>query len=69
MIDTTHATGYAVGCPDWQTATRKMNDCAKQTGYTTSIVNRGGDIIITIDPRYGDRVLARQNGRLGMYTA
>ena len=68
QAEQTHATGYAVGCPDWREAIRKVEDCAKRTGYTTELVNREGSVVVTINSRYGDRVLARVAGRNGIYT-
>lgn len=47
---------------------RKLNGTARTTGFTTSLVKREGQYIITIAPREGDVIIMRKNGKLGMYT-
>jgi hypothetical protein len=61
------ASARAVGCTNWREWLKKMDHCAKKTGFTTAIVNRCGEIVVTIDSQYGDRILARRQGRNGIY--
>lgn len=54
-------------------ALMRLNATTKDFGYTTSLVHRGGttsneDLICTIAPEVGDVVVARIDGRNGIYT-